>query len=583
MCFFRGISRETSILSTAATRLRVQDEDFLVAAMIERCPKTMMIRELFKNALEAAATAPAGRRRVEFSALPVEGVPKLALWNSGRGLTGAELYRMCDIAASIRKESGLDRNFGMGAKVASLPSNQCGMRYRSAHEGAVQEVVIGKFGGIYGRLLRPGPDGAPTEVIAVTEAARAEGRDPAADWTEVVLLGNAPEQNTVADPYAGSPRSHWTWLVEAVRSRFFRFPDDVEILFREGVANLKQARSLVSLGSRLQALKQYEAVRTPEGITLHYAFNPELLAAGRQPHATLWDAGEGMGAVVYQDEIYSILRGAAWLKEAPSFGIPFLARAVTLLVELPNDYPVLPEAYREFLRYRSERQEQVRVHDYSALAVRHQPLWLTRLLAEAVPRADYVDDIVAEMQAMLDQLGVALRRPSQAPNFRPRALQDNAAQHPSQPAPFRAEKPPAIILLRDPEDIAGRGLTHRAGAYYPETHQLHVNLQYAVISEVAQTLAASAPDDLDIEGVQAAAQLTAERAMVSRVARALTHCLAKRGRPREWNEGQLRVVFSAEALTLAADDVQTGWSDTEAGFAEALKEVPKAAVPALAE
>jgi len=583
MCFFARILRETAILSTTATRLRVQDEDFLVAAMIERCPKTMMIRELFKNALEAAATAPEGRRRVEFSALSVEGAPKLALWNSGRGLTGAELYRMCDIAASIRKESGLDRNFGMGAKVASLPSNQCGMRYRSAHEGTVQEVVIGKFGGVYGRLLRPGPDGTLTEVIAVTEAARAEGRDPSSDWTEVVLLGNAPEQNTVADPYAGSPRSHWTWLVEAVRSRFFRFPADVEILFREGVANLKEPHRLVSLASRLQALKQYEAVRTPEGITIHYAFNPELLAGARQGHAAIWDTGEGMGALVYQDEIYSILRGAAWLKEAPSFGIPFLARAVTVLVELPNDYPVLPEAYREFLRYRTDRQEQVRVHDYSGLVVRHQPLWLTRLLAEAVPRADYVEDIVAEMQALLDQLGVALRRPSQAPNFRPRALQGSAPQQPAEPAPFRGEKPPAIILLRDPEDIAGRGLAHRAAAYYPETHQLHVNLRYAVVSEVAQTLAAGAPDDHDIEAVQAAAQLTAERAMVSRVARALTHCLAKRGRPREWKEGQLRVVFSAEALTLAADDIQTGWTDTEASFAEALKDVSRTVVPALAD
>ncbi|WP_176559951.1 ATP-binding protein [Teichococcus rhizosphaerae] len=566
-------------MSSTVTRLRVQDEDFLVAAMIERCPKTMMIRELFKNALEAAATAPEGQRRVEFSALPVNGVPKLALWNSGQGLTGPELYRMCDIAASIRKENALDRNFGMGAKVASLPSNQGGMRYRSAHEGAVQEVMIGKFDGIYGRLLRPGPGGIPAEVIAVTEAARAEGRDPAADWTEVVLFGNKPDQNTVIDPYGGNPRSARNWLVEAVRSRFFRFPEEVEIVFRAGVAYLKEDRRLVSLASRLAALQQYEAVRTPEGITIHYAYNPALLEPGAGSGAEAWNTGESMGALVYQDEIYSILRGAAWLKEAPSFGLPFLARAVTVLVELPNDYSVLPEAYREFLRYRSERQEQVRVHDFAALAVRHQPDWLKRLLAEAVPRADYIDDILAEMREMLEKLGVALRRPNEAPNFRPKALAPNPPQETGEPMPFRAEKPPAIILLRDPTDIAGRGLAHRAAAYYAETHQLHINLQYAVIGETAQLLAAGAPAEYDIEGVQAAAQLVAERAMVGRVARALTHALAKRGRPREWAEGSLRLVFSPEALTLAADDTQTGRHDTEASFAEALRRVPKAATP----
>ena len=194
------------------TRLKVQDEDFLVASMIERCPRTMMIRELLQNALEAAASAPEGQRRVEFSALPVEGTRKLAIWNSGRGMTGPELFAMGDIAASIRKETGLDRNFGMGAKVAALPSNTRGLRYRSAHEGAVHEVVIGRFEGVYGRLRRPGPDGAMADVIPATAAARAEGCDPAADWTEVVLLGQAPGQDTTLDPYHGQPKVSPRWL-----------------------------------------------------------------------------------------------------------------------------------------------------------------------------------------------------------------------------------------------------------------------------------------------------------------------------------------------------------------------------------
>ena len=38
--------------------IRVDDQDFLVTSTIERCPKVMMVRELFKNALEAAADAP---------------------------------------------------------------------------------------------------------------------------------------------------------------------------------------------------------------------------------------------------------------------------------------------------------------------------------------------------------------------------------------------------------------------------------------------------------------------------------------------------------------------------------------------
>jgi hypothetical protein len=53
--------------SSAVTALRIADEDFLVASTIERCPKTMMIRELFMNAIEAARLAPLGRRIVEIS------------------------------------------------------------------------------------------------------------------------------------------------------------------------------------------------------------------------------------------------------------------------------------------------------------------------------------------------------------------------------------------------------------------------------------------------------------------------------------------------------------------------------------
>jgi hypothetical protein len=36
-------------------RIAKENEDFVVASMIERCPKTMMIRELVMNALEAAS------------------------------------------------------------------------------------------------------------------------------------------------------------------------------------------------------------------------------------------------------------------------------------------------------------------------------------------------------------------------------------------------------------------------------------------------------------------------------------------------------------------------------------------------
>jgi hypothetical protein len=40
--------------SAQVAALLVSDEEFLVASMIDRCPKTMMLRELLMNAIEAA-------------------------------------------------------------------------------------------------------------------------------------------------------------------------------------------------------------------------------------------------------------------------------------------------------------------------------------------------------------------------------------------------------------------------------------------------------------------------------------------------------------------------------------------------
>jgi sensor histidine kinase regulating citrate/malate metabolism len=74
--------------SSAVTALQIADESFLVASTIERCPKTMMIRELIMNALEAASLAPLGRRLVEISAVEIDGGTKLAIWNTGPGMDG---------------------------------------------------------------------------------------------------------------------------------------------------------------------------------------------------------------------------------------------------------------------------------------------------------------------------------------------------------------------------------------------------------------------------------------------------------------------------------------------------------------
>jgi hypothetical protein len=178
--------------SNEVTPIEINDKAFLIASTIERCPKVMMLRELMMNALEAASSAPAGKRRVEVSAKLLNGVPKLTIWNTGPGMDGHQLHEMCDLASTIGKRKGLDENFGMGAKVASLPSNRHGMRYRSSKGGVVNEVILCERGGVYGRLRRKCEDGSYSEVIDVTELALQEGSDNSIEWTGLHPVPRTP-------------------------------------------------------------------------------------------------------------------------------------------------------------------------------------------------------------------------------------------------------------------------------------------------------------------------------------------------------------------------------------------------------
>ncbi len=237
--------------------------------MIDRCPKTMMLRELVKNALEAAEQSTVGGKLVRIELTVIEGVRKLTIWNTGPGMSDAELHSMCDLAASIGKEKGLDANFGMGAKVASLPSNQHGLRYRSAKDGTVSEVILCKRDGVYGRLIRHDSSGEPLgQVVDVTDVAATEGHDLSFDWTEVVLLGNRVDQDTVADPYDGDPKVDSNWIGTYLYHRFFSIPPGVEVRLADSVHALDGTRQFEPISRREAKFTRTETVEV-RGQHLH--------------------------------------------------------------------------------------------------------------------------------------------------------------------------------------------------------------------------------------------------------------------------------------------------------------------------
>jgi hypothetical protein len=540
------------------SRLRVGNEDFLVASMIERCPKSMMLRELVKNALEAATNAADGGHRVEIAPVQIEAARKLAIWNTGPGMDADELFRMCDIASSIGKSNSLDQNFGMGAKVASLPSNHHGIRYRSCKAGRVHQVIMGKRNDVYGRLHQTGPAGETIDVLDVTALA-ADDRDLSYDWTEVVLLGNRPEQDTVGDPYDGSPGMPANWIAEELYTRFSTLPEGIDLILREGCNTLGGDRAFAPIGARAADFARYEAVPAERGIVIHYyydAADPDAVGQLLSANGALQPA-RSTAALIYRGEFYDMRPAWAWQHEAPIFGLPFGARHVTIHVQLPDDFPLLPDGYRQFLRHSYNLQHHVQVREFAALALRHRPAWLLDLLRNFAPDSRHTAPLHDEMRSMFRSLGI-LRRWWPPGDGAPPSPGDGEPEY---------EVAPQIVPLRDTADIRERGMEGKAARFYPETHQLFVNAEYPAFTKFGAQLEQEYATHEDQEQVRRAALAVAEQTLIRQICRKLVFGLGKRG---DWHGWEVEHAVSMYSLTLAADDNTPHYAEAREAMAASM-------------
>ncbi|MFC0219824.1 tetratricopeptide repeat protein [Pseudochelatococcus lubricantis] len=539
--------------------LRIANEGFLVASTIERCPKTMMLRELVMNALEAAGTAPAGQQLVDIRPRMIDGVRKLSIWNTGLGMTATELHRICDLASSLHKVNALDRNFGMGAKVASLPSNKYGLRYRSCRNGVVSEVTMGQRHGIYGRIpYREAASAVGSEVDDVTALCRFEGDyNLSSDWTEVVLFGNRQEQDTWLNPYDNDPSVPPDWSLHYLARRFFRTPAGVSLTVSGGAPGLPD-RVFVPAEARFGRMHRIESVSTVGGIVIHYGYEPVVAPDADGIRIA------GQVSLVYRGEIYAIRQQQEWLQEAPLFGIPFGAGHFTVFIELPDDFEVQPDLYRQFLRFRKGDQRQVHAGDFAPLVRDGIPAWLRQIIASYGPaQVDFLGDLKGELQELLAELGIAPQyrgtgkvrgMPEEAKEPQPPVSPPGTppSSPPRPPAQQTFEKPPEIIALSDEAQIDERGLQGRVAKYYPATHQLFVNLTYSAVARMAAQLEHAFEAAPGGEARGRIARDLAERAITRKVSRAVIYSLGKKAVG--WLPDEISRVQSPESLSIVADD-----------------------------
>lgn len=572
------------------TPITIRDIDFTVTRQIEQCPKTMMLRELVMNAVEAAAKAPTGRGVVEIKGKSVAecgDARKLVIWNTGPGMSSTELDHICDLAASLGKDMALEGNFGMGAKVASLPSNTLGMRYRSCRDGVVSQVILGKREGIYGKVWIPVEDSFE-EVVDVTEQVRDEGEyQLEEDWTEVVLFGNHPDQDTVADPYDGDPKQDRQWITTYLYHRFYSLPAGVEVYLHEGTHPRDGRRQFKPIPERADAFGRIEAVEVGEGVRLHYLYDPAYQDGGHNKSISgSLTSSVSTAAIVFRGEMYDVRKGRKWAADAPAFGIPFGARHVSVHVELPDAFPVRHEPYRRFVQLVGSDQRQVMVEDFAELVFRNRPEWLIEIINSLAPKSSAsTDDLRKELQDLLNELRVKTKSPREmedglhlvdeggARGARPEHKEGSAGDSSKTPIsptdlifnPAGAkranisknlEQAPEIIPLRDEDEVAEKGITGKAARYVRETNQLFVNLTYSAVGAAQDHLGLRYATYEDPEIVRELARQWSERLVMGRVGYAVVYAQAKQ-LIREWTSDDVKKALEPESLSLAAD----GWRD----------------------
>ena len=480
-----------------------------------------------------------------------------------------------------------------------------GMRYRSCKNGAVSELILGFRDGVYGRIIREDPaTGQDCTYIDVTNVYDSDRSQLAEDWTEVVLFGNSSAQDTVSDPYAGDPAVSRQWLADYLYHRYFRLPNHLQVRFAAGTHKLGEGnRTFRTLSARAFPMGKYESVRLDGGLTIHYFYDPPIPGSSHNKSVSgAITLDVSLCSIVYKNEMYDVKMKRQWLFDAPIFGVTFGARNISLHIELDADYPVRPEAYRQFLRRRNRGQDQLFTLDFAEVVRDNRPGWLIELIRSFTPAdSDSTNKIRDELQKLLNALRLRTASPkvtksgdlrfdegvgAGAANVGSEKDNQSSSQISKMTKPIdltavprgaksaqvasNPERAPDLQYLLTVEQAEEKGIKGKAARFVAETGQLFVNMTYPAIVEMRAQLEREYADAADLDAMRRMAKAAADYTMVMRVGRAVVFAMAKKLN-QEWSFDDMARAQSPEALSLAADDFYDSLQNVRRRMGQALR------------
>lgn len=334
-------------MSSKTRPVKVHNAAFLLERLAADCAPLQEYRELTQNAIEAIRARPDRQGQViwdvDWRLVESRGVYKLCVIDSGVGMGPEELQGYINDLSHSGSLQGLDKNFGVGAKITAGVRNPCGLAYFSWKEdrGAAIQFWRDPDSLVYGLRQFEGPEGTFAHWRPIGNDLKPDAIT--STGTMVVLLGGSEGENTALCP-AGSPYpSHW--LARYLNTRYFRFPEGVRVRVREfgrrepvewprtptgAMAEGSQLREVHGQSAFLERGAQAFGQVVLEDATVRWWLLRDEDKLRDQRH---FFNASGHVAAIFQDEIYEPKTGAAGQRMLQQFGILFGSSRVVLYVE----------------------------------------------------------------------------------------------------------------------------------------------------------------------------------------------------------------------------------------------------------
>lgn len=336
------MAAETAPAGQRFLQMSVENTGFLLDRLGQDCHPLQFLRELTQNGIEAVArTGKPGKIiwDVDWTTYELTDDPvfKLCVIDTGDGMTGDELERYINRLSSSVSQQSLTGNYGVGAKIAAATRNPHGVLYLSwkGGEGNMIHLARDPQTGQYGLLQFRQADGSYAYHLPVEDDVKPEWVDE--HGTMVVLFGQNDDDDTMAAPKDAAAPSRW--IAKYLNSRYFVFPDGLEVRARQGWENPRSDTDNNVL-RRLTGQKQYLDEHKIDGgsveltnATAHWwILRDEKALSSNSGHIE----SSGHVAALHRNELYEHETGRAGMSKLQQFGVVFGYRQVVIYVE-PND------------------------------------------------------------------------------------------------------------------------------------------------------------------------------------------------------------------------------------------------------